>query len=548
MENTNKILSLKDNEQILKYEEQIYELRKDGVHACDLIGDRIREVKKNKMIEDSQKEAMILDLKEQLVKAKEIKTQNAEELKALIKEAKAYAKSVANPEYKRVQEIEKANRVEYKEEFKQEIAKAKQEHLDRLAGIDKTDKIALQKEKAFYASVVFDIKKAYTDKVQASKTVVYDIHNELYNELNLFGGGKVNFIEGKEHAVKEYIYRFNLKDFLLKNGLYLIIALFFIVCLIITPIVTNGRTNLFALEHLFAILEQSATPIFYALGVAGLILLAGTDLSIGRMVGLGAVITGVILHKGDNIVQFFGLGAWNFDAVPMALRVIMALGLSILFCTLFSALAGFFSAKFKMHPFITTLSTQLIIYGLLYYATKGTPVGPMDQGIQEAIGGLIYIGGYGFPKIFLYAVVAIIVVSFIWNKTKFGKNMYAVGGNPEAASVSGISVFWTTLLVFIMAGILYGFGSFFESFRANASAGTGYGFELNAIAACVVGGISFSGGIGKIRGAVLGVFIFTGLTYCLTVLGVDTNLQFVLKGVIIMTAVALDCAKYLKKK
>ena len=145
-------------------------------------------------------------------------------------------------------------------------------------------------------------------------------------------------------------------------------------------------------------------------------------------------------------------------------------------------------------------------------------------------------------------VIAIVVAWFIWNKTTFGKNMYAVGGNAEAASVSGISVFKVTMGVFIMAGIFYGCGGFLEAFKANASAGTGQGYELDAIAACVVGGISFNGGIGKIGGAVIGVIIFTGLTYCLTFLGIDTNLQFVFKGFIIIAAVALDSVKYLKKK
>jgi methyl-galactoside transport system permease protein len=99
-----------------------------------------------------------------------------------------------------------------------------------------------------------------------------------------------------------------------------------------------------------------------------------------------------------------------------------------------------------------------------------------------------------------------------------------------------------------MAGVFYGCGAFLEAFRANASAGTGQGYEMDAIAACVVGGVSFYGGIGKISGAVLGVIIFTGLTYCLTFLGIDTNLQFVFKGLIILAAVSLDCVKYLKKK
>ena len=139
---------------------------------------------------------------------------------------------------------------------------------------------------------------------------------------------------------------------------------------------------------------------------------------------------------------------------------------------------------------------------------------------------------------------------FIWNKTTLGKNLFAVGGNPEAASVSGISVFWVTVGAFVLAGILYGFGSWLECIRmvGSGSAAYGQGWEMDAIAACVVGGISFTGGIGKISGVVVGVFIFTALTYSLTVLGIDTNLQFVFSGIIILVAVTLDCLKYVQKK
>ena len=254
-----------------------------------------------------------------------------------------------------------------------------------------------------------------------------------------------------------------------------------------------------------------------------------------------------------NIVTVFGLGPWDFSAIPMVVRVIMALAISIAACCAFSAFAGIFTAKLKIHPFITTLSTQLIIYGLLFFGTSGTPVGSIDSGIKDMIGGRWILGTMNgqlitFPKLIIPAIVAVFVAWFIWNKTTFGKNMYAVGGNAEAASVSGINVVKVTMGVFIMAGIFYGSGAFLEAFRANASAGTGQGYELDAIAACVVGGISFNGGIGKIGGAVVGVLIFTSLTYCLTFLGIDTNLQFVFKGLIIIAAVALDSVKYLKRK
>lgn len=156
----------------------------------------------------------------------------------------------------------------------------------------------------------------------------------------------------------------------------------------------------------------------------------------------------------------------------------------------------------------------------------------------------------GFPTIILWAVVAIAIVWFIWNKTTFGKNLYAVGGNPEAAAVSGISVFWVTMGAFILAGILYGFGSWLECARmiGSGSAAYGQGWEMDAIAACVVGGVSFTGGIGKISGVVVGVLIFTVLIYSLAILGIDTNLQFVFEGIIIITAVTLDCLKYVQKK
>lgn len=205
-----------------------------------------------------------------------------------------------------------------------------------------------------------------------------------------------------------------------------------------------------------------------------------------------------------------------------------------------------FTAKFKMHPFISTMANMLVIFGLVTYATKGVSFGA----IEPTIPNMVIPKVNGFPTIILWAVAAIVIVWFIWNKTTFGKNLYAVGGNPEAAAVSGISVFAVTLGAFIMAGILYGFGSWLECTRmvGSGSAAYGQGWDMDAIAACVVGGVSFTGGIGKISGVVTGVCIFTALTYSLTILGIDTNLQFVFSGIIILVAVTLDCLKYVQKK
>ena len=155
-----------------------------------------------------------------------------------------------------------------------------------------------------------------------------------------------------------------------------------------------------------------------------------------------------------------------------------------------------------------------------------------------------------FPTIILWAVAAVIIVWFIWNKTTFGKNLYAVGGNPEAAAVSGISVFKVTMGAFIWQVSCMASAPWLECNRmvGYGSAAYGQGWDMDAIAACVVGGVSFTGGIGKISGVVTGVLIFTSLTYSLTILGIDTNLQFIFEGIIILAAVTLDCLKYVQKK
>lgn len=224
----------------------------------------------------------------------------------------------------------------------------------------------------------------------------------------------------------------------------------------------------------------------------------------------------------------------------------MALLVCVVLCTVFTTIAGFFTAKFKMHPFISTMANMLVIFGLVTYSTKGVSFGGIESNIPSMI--IPKIGG--FPTIILWAIAAVIIVWFIWNKTTFGKNLFAVGGNAEAAAVSGISVFRVTVGAFVLAGILYGFGSWLECIRmvGSGSAAYGQGWEMDAIAACVVGGVSFTGGIGKISGVVVGVFIFTALTYSLTTLGIDTNLQFVFSGIIILVAVMLDCLKYVQKK
>ncbi|EMB23496.1 hypothetical protein HMPREF9723_00634 [Treponema denticola OTK] len=549
-----------EDAKLADYGKALQELRKDGVDKIASLKNHIYALKKNRLIDDAVKISSIEEYKKEIEEAKKTALENKDAEKKLAAEAVAYSNKLFNDNIRDFIKSENQKQKQYKIDYENQISSimqeneaAKKEAYDDFA--ETKDSAELNRKlnvlKFQLNSFLAEAKNKYRDAVATSKEAKNQAYIDHVQKNISLRNGRTNLKENMVLNFKDYIYKFKLSSFLLSNGLYLAILVFFIICIIVAPISGNG--NLLSLPNIFTILEQASTRMFYALGVAGLILLAGTDLSIGRMVALGSVITGLILHPGLNIVTFFGLGPWDFTAMPMVWRLILSLGLSILLCVLFSAFAGVFSARLKIHPFISTLATQLIIYGLLFFGTSGTPVGSIDNEVKDLLGGRWILGIVNnemitLPKLIIPALIAIVIAWFIWNKTVFGKNMYAVGGNSEAAAVSGISVFKVTMGVFIMAGVFYGVGSFLEAFRANASAGTGQGYELDAIAACVVGGISFNGGIGKISGAVIGVIIFTSLTYCLTFLGIDTNLQFVFKGFIIIAAVALDSVKYLKKK
>ena len=546
-----------------EYTKRLDELRAEGVNKISAVMQEIAAIRKNKLLSAEEKGTQIAALQKQIEDAKTVAAQHKNEDKALTHKAVQRVNGLAAAYEREVKKSEDAKAERHKQEYAEKVQsitetaeKKKQEIAAAFAGkTSEEDRREMQQELTAAGntlkSALFDAKNQYETAIGKCKTAKHQVYVDRVQKNIHLRNSKTSFSENFVLGFKDYAYKFTPAQFFLANGLYIAIAIFFVVCIIVAPL--SGSGNLLSLANILTILEQSSVRMFYALGVAGLILLAGTDLSVGRMVAMGAVVTGLILHPGQNIVTFFGMGPWDFTAIAMPVRVLLSVSISIILCVLFSAFAGFFSAWLKIHPFISTLATQLIIYGLLFFGTSGTPVGSIDASIKDFFGGRWELGVVGgelvtFPKLIIPAVIAIAVAWFIWNKTVLGKNMYAVGGNAEAASVSGISVFKVTMSVFIMAGIFYGFGAFFEAFKANASAGTGQGYELDAIAACVVGGISFNGGIGKLEGAVLGVIIFTGLTYCLTFLGIDTNLQFVFKGFIIIAAVALDSVKYLKKK
>ena len=523
-------------------QKKIDSLRADGTNRVVALQNSIDATKRDRSLTKEERENRIAANSAEMEKAKAVEAKNKDEIAKLISDAETYLKAHFDKDYylplKENCEREKALA---KERYDIKIAELNKEHENTLSKL--TDHQEIKDEKYVHKNRLFDAKMDLDKELQRIKDRRHAAFAWQYHLIDMLRLSKFTFMETRAQKWENYKYTFNRRTFLLQNGLYIAIILIFIGLCIAAPVLKN--VQLLTYNNVLNILQQASPRMFLALGVAGLILLTGTDLSIGRMVGMGMTTATIIMHQGINTGAVFG-HVFDFTGMPIGLRVVFALVMCIILCTCFTAIGGFFTAKFKMHPFISTMANMLVIFGLVTYATKGVSFGAIEPAIPKMIIPKIN----GFPTIILWAVAAIVIVWFIWNKTTFGKNLYAVGGNPEAAAVSGISVFGVTMGAFILAGILYGFGSWLECARmvGSGSAAYGQGWEMDAIAACVVGGVSFTGGIGKISGVVVGVLIFTVLIYSLTILGIDTNLQFVFEGIIIITAVTLDCLKYVQKK
>ena len=327
-------------------------------------------------------------------------------------------------------------------------------------------------------------------------------------------------------------------EFFLENAIY-------VVLLILVGVIIYMDSSFLSIQNFRFIITQASTRMILALGVAGLLVLAGTDLSVGRMVGLAAVVSASLLQNPDYAIRIFP----DMPALPIILPILLVIVLT----SIASTISGIIIAKFQVTAFIVTLGMQLALYGVasMYYEAVGaSPIAGLDPRFTGfAQGSIDVFGLFTIPKLVLYAVIVTAIVWFIWNKTTLGKNMFAVGGNSEAAEVSGVNISKTIILVSLMAGILYGFAGALEVARTgSATNNLGNAYELDAIAACVVGGVSFSGGVGSIAGVVTGVFIFQVINYGLAYVNVSPYIQYIIKGAIIVTAVAIDTRKYIQKK
>ena len=333
-------------------------------------------------------------------------------------------------------------------------------------------------------------------------------------------------------------------SFLLNYALFIIMGLILVVVSII-------RIDFLSMNNILNILQNASTKGILALGCAGLIVLAGTDLSIGRVLGISAAVTASLVQSTSYISRMYPTMVEPLGAFGLLIPLFASIAVAVAFCMI----NGFGVAKLHLHAFIVTLGTQLIAYGANCLYIESQPSGTaqalstFDQTFLNIAAGAIKIGDVRIPLVVLYFIVLAGIMWVIWNKTKLGKNMFAVGGNTEAAAVSGVNVAKTIMLVYLMAGVLYGIASFLEAARiTSVGANTGLNYELDAISAVVVGGVSFSGGVGTIQGVVIGAVILQAIVYALQFLGVNPYIQYIIRGLIIILAVSIDVRKYIVKK
>ena len=301
-----------------------------------------------------------------------------------------------------------------------------------------------------------------------------------------------------------------------KDNIGIIIAL--LAMFIFLTVFPPTRSTFLTPKNMFNILRQNASNLFLATGMTMVIILGGIDLSVGSVIALsGVVAAGCVVN--------FGLPeAVGFIA---AIAVGAAVGL----------FNGFIICKTDIPPFIVTLASMNITKGIALVLTGGAPIRCMTDAFKFPGAG--YVGPVPTPVILMFIIF--ILAALMINKTQLGRHIYAVGGNVQAAKFSGISVQKVKFIVYAYTGVMAGIAGVVIASRLYSGQPTaGDGAEMDAIASVVVGGTSMSGGSGRIGGTLIGVLIIGVLNNGLNLMGVDSNFQYIVKGLVILLAVYVD--------
>lgn len=295
--------------------------------------------------------------------------------------------------------------------------------------------------------------------------------------------------------------------------------------IILIAVLSVISDRFFTFTNFITILTQTSINAILAIGVTFVILTGGIDLSVGSMLAVSGVAFAMIAKVDANGEALF----------PPALAVLAGIFTGLLF----GLLNGLIVAKAKVAPFIVTLGTMTISRGIALIVADGRPVSGMSSVFKSFGSGSIG----GIPYLVIIMIMVSVIAIFLLGKTKFGRYIYAVGGNEEAARASGIPASNVKMMVYIICGFMAGLSGIMQACRVVVGQpNAGEGYELQAISAVVIGGTALSGGIGKMWGTIVGAFIIGVLGNGLDLLGVSSYWQKVISGIIIIAAVLLDRA------
>ena len=308
--------------------------------------------------------------------------------------------------------------------------------------------------------------------------------------------------------------RINRYDYLRRFGM---LAAFLLICFLLSL----ATPNFFSLQNMTIVLRQVSINGILAIGVTFVIITGGIDLSLGSVVALAGVVAALFAHPGEYAL-----------IVPLALAILMGVGIG--------GLNGLAITKGKVAPFIVTLGMMTIARGLALVISDGRPVTNLSDSFNAIGGGNVM----GIPIPILIFVSVIVSASILLNQTRIGRYMFAVGGNEKAAYASGIRVNRVKVIAYMICSGLAGLAGIILASRiTTGQPNAGVAYELDAIAAVVIGGTSLSGGTGSIGGTVLGVLLIGVINNGLDLLNVSSYYQQIIKGVIIIAAVLIDRKK-----
>lgn len=301
---------------------------------------------------------------------------------------------------------------------------------------------------------------------------------------------------------------------------YFIIIIFVALVVVLTIL----KPSFLSGSNIVNILKQTSIIGILSFGMMFVIICGGFDMSVGSIIAFTGVLAAML---GQGNVPLI---------VPLIVACVAGLAIGII--------NGVGVAIGNLPPFIMTLGTMTAVRGLALLVSDGKPI----TGISETYKAVAAKSIFGIPLLAVYFVVVIVICAFVLSKTKFGRRVFSCGGNIQAARVAGINTTMIRMAVFAIAGFLAGFCGFLMTSRVTIGQPTAAeSYEMDAITACVIGGVSMSGGVGKTWGVVVGALLITVISNGLDVLGVSSHWQKIVKGIIIVVAVLIDVKGKMKK-